>query len=393
MGVRADHFPRNPGRRCIVALQGQRPGDPYLEIELERIEWTELDRSLKPLLRQLRLVSVERNPAVARPGPGIVGIKGQRAFDESLRALLGIQYPNLEVVVINDGSKDETLRVLQQQFGLSAVHPIYQHRLQTKPVRALYRSTIHPNLVVVDKDNGGKADSLNAGLNIASNELVCAIDADTLIEPDALQRMVRPFIESDEIVAAGGSAEAAVVDALDENAVQAHLQAVVKRAGRIDVSFNAIGVQEANVVGVPLLELDVEGFSAPIAAYTRSYFLTARQAARHMLPRKSGVIMTVTALLARMGTRLNGGYGASQAAKEALTRDLSAELSPHGIRVVVPPFKCCTDNAAMIAYAGSWRLARGENDGLAVTVSPRTALPQVTRKGRGRRALAKTAAG
>lgn len=137
-----------------------------------------------------------------------------------------------------------------------------------------------------------------------------------------------------EIVAAGGCAEAAPVDALDETAVQEHLQEVVKSAGRIDISFNAIGVQEANVVGVPLLELDVEGFSAPIAAYTRSYFLTARQAARHMLPRKSGVIMTVTALLARMGTRLNGGYGASQAAKEALTRDLSSELSAHGIRVV-----------------------------------------------------------
>ena len=107
--------------------------------------------------------------------------------------------------MINDGSKDETIQVLQKQFALAAVHPIYQPHLQMKPLRALYRSTLHPNLVVIDKDNGGKADSLNAGSNLASNELVCAIDADTLIEPDALQRMVRPFIESDSIVAAGAT--------------------------------------------------------------------------------------------------------------------------------------------------------------------------------------------
>lgn len=149
-----------------------------------------------------RLLRSEIAPRITLLAPAYNEAK---TIAESLRALLGIQYPNLEVVVINDGSNDETLRVLHDQFGLSAVHPIYRHQLHTKPVRALYRSTIHPNLVVVDKDNGGKADSLNAGLNIASNELVCAIDADTLIEPDALQRMVRPFIESHEVVAAGGT--------------------------------------------------------------------------------------------------------------------------------------------------------------------------------------------
>jgi NAD(P)-dependent dehydrogenase (short-subunit alcohol dehydrogenase family) len=83
-----------------------------------------------------------------------------------------------------------------------------------------------------------------------------------------------------------------------------------------------------------LTELDVERFSEPIAAYTRSYFLTARLAARRMLANKSGVIMTVTALLSRTGIPLVGGYGPAQAAKEALTRGLSAELAPHGIRVV-----------------------------------------------------------
>jgi len=137
-----------------------------------------------------------------------------------------------------------------------------------------------------------------------------------------------------EIVSVGGSAEAAEVDALNEQAVDKHLQSVIDKAGRVDISFNAVGIPNAKVVGVPLVELDAEQFSLPITAYATSYFLTARLAARHMIPNKSGVIMTVTALPSRMGTRLNGGYGSAQAAKEALTRDLSAELAPQGIRVV-----------------------------------------------------------
>jgi NAD(P)-dependent dehydrogenase (short-subunit alcohol dehydrogenase family) len=87
-------------------------------------------------------------------------------------------------------------------------------------------------------------------------------------------------------------------------------------------------------VGAPFETLGAERFARPIAAYTTSYFLTARLAARHMREQGSGVILTVSALPARMGTRINGGYGPAVAAKEALTRDLSAELAPHGIRVV-----------------------------------------------------------
>jgi len=137
-----------------------------------------------------------------------------------------------------------------------------------------------------------------------------------------------------EVVAAGGAAEAAEVDALDEHAVDEHLRSVIDQAGRVDISFNAIGIPDTKIVGVPLVELDVEQFSLPIAAYATSYFLTARLAARHMVPNGSGVIMTITAVPSRTGTPLNGGYGPAQAAKEALTRELSAELAPHGIRVV-----------------------------------------------------------
>jgi NAD(P)-dependent dehydrogenase (short-subunit alcohol dehydrogenase family) len=137
-----------------------------------------------------------------------------------------------------------------------------------------------------------------------------------------------------DIVSDGGTAEAAEVDAFDEQAVDRHLQSVIDQAGRVDISFNAVGIPNAKILGVPLVELEVEQFSLPIATTVTSYFLTARLAARRMVANKSGVIMTVTALHSREGIPLVGGYGPAQAAKEALTRDLSAELAPQGIRVV-----------------------------------------------------------
>jgi len=137
-----------------------------------------------------------------------------------------------------------------------------------------------------------------------------------------------------DIVSVGGSAQAAEVDALNEQAIDKHLQSVIDKAGRVDISFNAVGIPSAKTMGVPLIDLDVEQFSLSITGYTTSYFLTARLAARRMVANKSGVIMTVTALHSRMGFPLVGGYGPAQAAKEALTRNLSAELAPQGIRVV-----------------------------------------------------------
>jgi NAD(P)-dependent dehydrogenase (short-subunit alcohol dehydrogenase family) len=126
----------------------------------------------------------------------------------------------------------------------------------------------------------------------------------------------------------GGTA--AAVDALDPTAVTDHINNV----GDVDISFNAIGTDNTNILGVPLMELDAEHFSRPIADYTTSYFLTAQAAARAMVPRGSGVIMTLTALPGVQGSPLNGGYGPASAAKEQMTRDLSLELAPRGIRVV-----------------------------------------------------------
>lgn len=124
---------------------------------------------------------------------------------ESVRALLTLHYPNLEVVVVNDGSSDDTLDSLEREFGLVAVQPIYRRRIAHQEVRGIYRSGSNPGLVVVDKKAGGKADALNCALNLASGELACAIDADTLIEPDALLRMARPFLHGEGVVAAGGT--------------------------------------------------------------------------------------------------------------------------------------------------------------------------------------------
>src|SRR4029453_10510599 len=129
-------------------------------------------------------------------------------------------------------------------------------------------------------------------------------------------------------------AEAAEVDALDEQAVDRHLRSVIDRAGRLDVAFDAVGIPSTKLLGVPLVDLDVKQFSLPITTYTTSYFLIARLAARRMVANKSGVIITMTTLQSRTGFPTAGGFGPAMAAKEALTRELSAELAPHGIRVV-----------------------------------------------------------
>lgn len=124
---------------------------------------------------------------------------------QSVRSLLTIHYPRLEIMLVNDGSTDGTLAALVSRFDLEEMPTVFRQSLPSARVRALYRSRTSPNLVVVDKENGGKADALNAGLNLATGDLVCAVDADTIIEPDALMRVVRPFLGRDDVVATGGT--------------------------------------------------------------------------------------------------------------------------------------------------------------------------------------------
>lgn len=124
---------------------------------------------------------------------------------EAVRSALMLHYPRFEVVVVNDGSADETLGLLKDAYKLRSVTKEVQQKVASQEVRGVYISVEHDNLVVVDKVNGGKADALNAGINVSRHDLICVVDADSLIEPDALLKIARPFIETPDLtVAAGG---------------------------------------------------------------------------------------------------------------------------------------------------------------------------------------------
>lgn len=129
-----------------------------------------------------------------------------KTIENSTRSLLALDYPEFEVIVINDGSKDDTLKVLNAAFALEAVNRDHPTALTHKPIRGIYRSRTHPRLIVIDKQNGGKADALNAGLNLARAPIVCSMDADSILEPDSLLRAVQPFVEDPQnVVATGGT--------------------------------------------------------------------------------------------------------------------------------------------------------------------------------------------
>jgi cellulose synthase/poly-beta-1,6-N-acetylglucosamine synthase-like glycosyltransferase len=149
-----------------------------------------------------RLLQMPELPRVSILSPAY---REEATVVESVSALLTLSYPDLEVIVICDGSPDGTLDVLTRAFSLRQVRSVHRGLFGTGRIRAMYRSRAVPRLLVVDKENGGKADALNAGLDVATGELVCAIDADTLIEPDALLRLIRAFVIEDGVLAAGGT--------------------------------------------------------------------------------------------------------------------------------------------------------------------------------------------
>ncbi len=134
-----------------------------------------------------------------------------------------------------------------------------------------------------------------------------------------------------DITNRGGVAETAHVDALDEQAVESHLADVVRTAGSIDISFNAIGLSDTQ--GVPLVEMGQEPFVLPVVNAMATHFLTATAATRHMSKNRSGVILALTAT-AVLGYPNVGGFGVACAAIEGFCRQLAAEVGPQGIRVV-----------------------------------------------------------
>lgn len=128
----------------------------------------------------------------------------EATIEASVKSLLQLRFPKYEVIVINDGSKDRTMDVLKERFNLRLMKRFVPLVLNHKPIKAIYRSETYPELIVVDKENGRKADALNAGINVCRNDLFCAIDADCVLEPDVLQSMLRCFIEDEQTIAVGG---------------------------------------------------------------------------------------------------------------------------------------------------------------------------------------------
>jgi cellulose synthase/poly-beta-1,6-N-acetylglucosamine synthase-like glycosyltransferase len=129
----------------------------------------------------------------------------QEVIVGSIRALLALRYSDHEVVLTNDGSTDDSLRTMVDAFDMYRVDLPAESVLPTAPVRSVWRSRIHSNLTVIDKENGGRSDALNASINYSRSPLICCVDADSLLEPDALLSAVRPFVERPErTIATGG---------------------------------------------------------------------------------------------------------------------------------------------------------------------------------------------
>lgn len=163
--------------------------------------------ALRKYARRLKSVNIEHllNSAGAPPISLLVPSYNEEATCiESVRALLNLQYPDYEILVVNDGSTDGTVKQLVKAYQMEPTSRMPLTNVPTANVRRVYRSEKFNNLWLIDKDNGGKADALNTGLNFSHAPLFCAIDADSLIERDALLRVVRPFLENAETIAAGG---------------------------------------------------------------------------------------------------------------------------------------------------------------------------------------------
>jgi cellulose synthase/poly-beta-1,6-N-acetylglucosamine synthase-like glycosyltransferase len=165
----------------------------FFELRRHRRRWTARDLDV-----------IVRSPATPTISLIVPAYNEEATLSQSLRSLLLLNYPEYEVVVVNDGSTDGTLQAAISAFDLVRADVRHERILETKAIRGVYRSLTHRELLVIDKANGGKADAINAGVNAAKHPLVCVIDADSLLEEHALTRAVLPFIEDPTTIAAGG---------------------------------------------------------------------------------------------------------------------------------------------------------------------------------------------
>lgn len=162
------------------------------------------ERLKSPLLiKQLKSTPPKFAPTISLVAPAY---NEEKSIVASVKSFLSLNYPSFEIIVVNDGSKDKTLQILKDVFKLEEENIFKDPRLDYKTIKGTYRSTIHPQLVVVDKENGGKADANNAGIAVARNPIFCAVDSDSILEEDALLRIAAPFFEKpEETVASGGT--------------------------------------------------------------------------------------------------------------------------------------------------------------------------------------------
>jgi cellulose synthase/poly-beta-1,6-N-acetylglucosamine synthase-like glycosyltransferase len=181
----------------------------FAALNLTYIAFTGLAwRSIMAHLRARRFSGV--NEALASPLTPPVSMllpafNEETGIVESVHSLLALRYPEHEVIVVNDGSTDATLARMTQAFDLVPVDKALRDAVTTRPIRGTYASRREPNLWLIDKENGGKSDALNAGLCAARYPYVCAVDADAILEEDALLRVAKPIIDDpDLVVAAGG---------------------------------------------------------------------------------------------------------------------------------------------------------------------------------------------
>lgn len=152
-------------------------------------------------LREWWLLGSRRTPPISLLVPGY---NEEATVVESVRSMLTLKYPELEIIVVNDGSKDATMQRLKDAFHLKPVDRAIPKRVGYQEIRGVYGCDRHHGLLVIDKENGGKADALNAALDLATSPLVCSVDADSLLDSGALLKAVRPFIDDPEHTAAVG---------------------------------------------------------------------------------------------------------------------------------------------------------------------------------------------